>query len=130
MRSADLRSASRTRPSDLQVVADIAAGSAPAIRLLPGQAARIMTGAHLPRGADSVVMLEDTDQARAPKDAAAPRLVRAVREHTGGHQYSPDEAAMPEPVASPCAPGQYCARRSWGSFPCWGNPEFASIGDR
>jgi len=49
------------RPITLKVVADIPAGSQPTFTLEPGQAARIMTGAPLPDGADCVVPVEDTN---------------------------------------------------------------------
>ena len=42
------------------MVEDIPAGSIPVKRIEPGQAARIMTGAPLPEGADSVIRMEDT----------------------------------------------------------------------
>ena len=45
----------------LSVVADIPAGSAPTATLAQGQAARIMTGAQMPEGADAVIPVEDTD---------------------------------------------------------------------
>jgi molybdopterin molybdotransferase len=45
----------------LTVVADIPAGSAPTVTLAKGQAARIMTGAQIPDGADAVIPVEDTD---------------------------------------------------------------------
>lgn len=48
-------------PVQLAVVADIPAGTQPNLTLQPGQAARIMTGAPLPAGADCVVPVEDTD---------------------------------------------------------------------
>jgi len=50
-------------PRDLAVVATIAAGADPAglVALSAGQAARIMTGAPLPPGADAVVPVEETD---------------------------------------------------------------------
>ncbi len=48
-------------PTTLRVVADIPAGQFPAFTLQPGQAARIMTGAPLPAGADAVIPVEDTD---------------------------------------------------------------------
>lgn len=44
----------------LEVVEDIPAGAIPQKKLLTGQAARIMTGAPLPAGADAVVKMEDT----------------------------------------------------------------------
>lgn len=45
---------------DLHVVEEITAGKTPQVPLGPGQAARIMTGAPLPVGADAVVMVERT----------------------------------------------------------------------
>ncbi|HRW19960.1 MAG TPA: molybdopterin molybdotransferase MoeA [Dermatophilaceae bacterium] len=46
----------------LPVVADLAAGDpADAVHVGPGQAARIMTGAPVPAGADTIVKVEDTD---------------------------------------------------------------------
>jgi len=44
----------------LRVVADIPAGTAPTVTIGRGEAARIMTGAPLPRGADTVVPVEQT----------------------------------------------------------------------
>jgi len=56
LRSADAGSV----PVVLDVVCEIAAGHDPARPVGPGQAARIMTGAAIPRGADCVVMVENT----------------------------------------------------------------------
>lgn len=47
-------------PRSLAVVATLAAGSAPEVEVGPGQAARIMTGAPMPAGADAIVMVERT----------------------------------------------------------------------
>ena len=47
-------------PKQLEIVGTIPAGSAPDFSINPGQAARIMTGAPLPEGADAVVMVELT----------------------------------------------------------------------
>jgi len=61
VRSADLPSASASNPVVLQVVGTVAAGS-PTVRVLgAGEAMRIMTGAPVPAGADSVIRVEDTD---------------------------------------------------------------------
>jgi len=49
-------------PVSLTVVETIAAGAVPTKTLGPGQAARIMTGAPVPAGADLVVMREWTDE--------------------------------------------------------------------
>jgi molybdopterin molybdotransferase len=61
IRAADTSSAAPASRVTLRVVADIPAGSTPTISLAPGQAARIMTGAHMPAGADAVIPVEDTD---------------------------------------------------------------------
>ncbi len=45
----------------LDVLEDLPAGRTPRRAVGPGQAVRIMTGAPLPRGADAVVMVEDTE---------------------------------------------------------------------
>ncbi|MDF1487611.1 molybdopterin molybdotransferase MoeA [Tessaracoccus caeni] len=48
--------------TQLRVVGDIPAGASSAPTVGPGEAARIMTGAPLPPGADAVVPVEHTDQ--------------------------------------------------------------------
>jgi molybdopterin molybdotransferase len=61
MRAADLAGASADSPISLAIVANIGAGDDVAgIAVGEGQAARIMTGAAVPEGADSVVMVERT----------------------------------------------------------------------
>jgi len=62
-------------PVDLAVVAEVAAGSAPARTVGRGTAARIMTGARIPEGADAVVMLEDTESAGSPQRVRVRRRV-------------------------------------------------------
>ncbi len=57
----------------LDVVDDIRAGQRPRIRLFPGKAIRIMTGAPVPEGADTVVRIEDTQEV----GAHAVRVMRA-----------------------------------------------------
>jgi molybdopterin molybdotransferase len=49
------------RAVTLQVLEDLAAGRSSRTTVGPGQAVRIMTGAPLPRGADAVVMVENTE---------------------------------------------------------------------
>ena len=61
VRAADLLGATPDAPVRLPVVADLAAGDAPARPVGPGEAARIMTGAMVPDGADTIVKVEDTD---------------------------------------------------------------------
>jgi molybdopterin molybdotransferase len=61
LRAADVMGASADRPVRLRVVETIAAGKRGTQHIGPGEAARIMTGAPVPPGADSVVRVEDTD---------------------------------------------------------------------
>jgi molybdopterin molybdotransferase len=58
VRAADLRQINATLP----VAATIAAGSRVAHELAPGTSMRIMTGAPVPAGADTVIRVEDTDR--------------------------------------------------------------------
>jgi molybdopterin molybdotransferase len=53
--------ASAGSPAWLTVVGAVAMGEHPDFEVLPGQAARIATGGMLPRGTDSVAMIEITD---------------------------------------------------------------------
>jgi molybdopterin molybdotransferase len=59
--SSDCAGASRETPAVLEVIEEIQAGSVPTRTVIQGQAARIMTGAPMPHGADSVVMVEETE---------------------------------------------------------------------
>ncbi len=61
IRAIDVADAKPVSPRTLRVVADIPAGSPPTVFLAPGEAARIMTGAVAPQGADAVIPVEDTD---------------------------------------------------------------------
>jgi molybdopterin molybdotransferase len=61
----DVSSADEARPVALEVVADLAAGTADNPALGTGEAARIMTGAPTPDDADAIVPLEDTDRGTA-----------------------------------------------------------------
>ena len=57
----DVRGASDESPVVLPVTGDVAAGPSSPLRVQPGVCVRIMTGAMLPAGADSVIPLEWTD---------------------------------------------------------------------
>ena len=61
VRTADVAGASEEFPAVLTVIGDVAAGSGGLPTVGPGEAARIMTGAPLPPGAEAVVPVEWTD---------------------------------------------------------------------
>src|SRR5215213_3140596 len=65
LRAADIFGATTEHPSRLRVTGEAAAGTAPATSVAPGTAVRIMTGALLPAGADTVVRFEETDDGRS-----------------------------------------------------------------
>lgn len=90
----------------LKIIEDIPAGKVPQKRIKPGQCARIMTGALLPKGADKVVKVENTEPlgadciqitalerkshvARAGEDVRKGRLVLKK-----GTRLRPQEVAM------------------------------------
>ena len=60
VRGADVLAA----PARLRVIGEIAAGVVPTGIVKPGEAMRIMTGAPMPEGTDTVVRVEDTDDGR------------------------------------------------------------------
>ncbi|MGA5197719.1 gephyrin-like molybdotransferase Glp [Streptomyces exfoliatus] len=61
VRVADVSGATEEFPAVLTVIGDVAAGAGGLPEVGPGQAARIMTGAPLPPGAEAVVPVEWTD---------------------------------------------------------------------
>ena len=61
VRAQDVRGASAEAPRALRVVDDVPAGGFPARPVAPGEAIRVMTGAPVPVGADTVVRVEHTD---------------------------------------------------------------------
>ncbi len=60
VRYADVQSCNADEPAILEIVEEIPAGQAPQRSIQQGQAARILTGAVMPMGADTVVMQERT----------------------------------------------------------------------
>ncbi|HEY8058263.1 MAG TPA: hypothetical protein VID94_05905, partial [Acidimicrobiales bacterium] len=62
LRAADVARATEDAPARLEVIGTLAAGTSARPEIGPGQAARIMTGAPVPPGADAIVMVELTDR--------------------------------------------------------------------
>ncbi|MBC7895326.1 MAG: molybdopterin molybdotransferase MoeA [Cytophagaceae bacterium] len=61
VRAADIVGASAGTPVQLRVLETVAAGAFPTVAVGAGEATRIMTGAPVPEGSDTVVRVEDTD---------------------------------------------------------------------
>ncbi|MGQ0556938.1 MAG: molybdopterin molybdotransferase MoeA [Nitrospiraceae bacterium] len=69
------------KPVTLSVIEDVPAGTMPSKTVGSGQAIRIMTGAPIPRGADTVLKVEDTEQ--------GPDLVRVFHAEPKGANIRP-----------------------------------------
>ncbi len=80
VRAADVASV----PVSLRVVADVAAGSVSAERVTAGTAARIMTGAPMPEGADAVIPVEDTNEAWRDRSRPMPDTIEIRRSVQAG----------------------------------------------
>jgi len=72
VRRADVVNAAEDRPVRLAVTETIAAGAMPSKAVAAGQAARIMTGAPIPEGADAIVPVE-----RTRSDGATAEILQA-----------------------------------------------------
>jgi len=83
VQSTDVAAAAPDRPVRLRVVGEVAAGHEPSATVGPGTAMRILTGAMLPEGADTVVPVEETDAAEGV--AALPETVAVLAPAARGH---------------------------------------------
>jgi len=117
VRAADLAHASEARPVSLRVVEVLPAGRAPERSLGPGEAARIMTGAMLPEGADAIVPFEEAGRSGADGDERCEvRRAPASGEHVrdagadvargdtvleAGRQLSPQDLALAAALGLP-----------------------------
>ncbi len=66
-----VEAASYECPKLLRIIGEVAAGCVPELKVEPRTAARIMTGAIVPEGADTVVPFEDTDEIERSLSSAA-----------------------------------------------------------
>lgn len=77
VRAADIAEAAPQQPAALRVVDSVAAGGVALAAVQKGTAVRIMTGAAVPEGADAVVMLEQTAEARLADGSPVVLIKRA-----------------------------------------------------
>ena len=84
VRAEDIVGADPDRPVSLDVVADIPAGQTVNIEVQADQAARIMTGAVIPTGADAVAPVEHTDYDRRESGTKAPNVVKVFTPFQSG----------------------------------------------
>lgn len=98
-------------PGELRLTGEVAAGSGPMPTVGPGEAVRIMTGAPIPPGADTVVPLEEAvelggERVRVPATAAGAHVRPAAHDTRAG-----DRVALP---AEPLAPATIAVLASIG----------------
>ena len=74
--------------AERQVVAELTAGNRPGLLIGPGEAARIMTGAPMPAGADSMIPVELTEE-----QGGVLRVAKAVQPGENVHTVGQDIAA-------------------------------------
>lgn len=86
--AADIASASENTPVTLRVIDDIPAGFRSLETVVPGTAIRIMTGAPMPAGADTVVPVELTDGGETEVTINAPENVGACIRKAGEDVFS------------------------------------------
>ena len=88
--ASDVATASEAEPAVLPVIGDIAAGDSGVSAIRPGLAARIMTGAPMPAGADAVIPVEWTDggtaSVRISRSAPSGHYIRRAGEDVVGGQ--------------------------------------------
>ena len=82
--------------TDLELVGEMAAGTANAISLTKGQTARIFTGAPLPDGADTVVMQEKTSKNQGAISIEDGNLVAGANVREIGSEIRAGDLAMQE----------------------------------
>ena len=132
LRAADVSAAAKDSPITLDVIGQIAAGAPGDRPLGPGQAYRILTGAPMPPGADSVVPYEDTDGKgfggwsgqQGAREAAAERSVRifAAVEHGENVRFKGEVQRSGEVVVragSVVRPGEVAVLATFGRPEVW-----------
>ncbi|HYN44103.1 MAG TPA: gephyrin-like molybdotransferase Glp [Thermoanaerobaculia bacterium] len=105
LRADDCDGATRESPVYLEVLADLPAGSVATCEIRPGTAIRIMTGAPLPAGADSVVPVEATTSEGSRVRIAA-GVKKGANVRLAGEDLRPGEELLPKGFAlTPAALG-------------------------
>ena len=130
VRAADVTDAASASPRSLRVVADIPAGTSPTISLAPGQAARIMTGAPMPQGADAVVPVEETNFHDRSSGATAPDEVQIFKQRDNRAETCA-RVEWTSAQATWCSTRAGCSNhRTWVCLLCSAYPKCLCINDR
>ena len=89
VRHADIVGSTAAAPKVLQVSGHIAAGHVPTVDVVEGTAVRIMTGAPMPPGADTIVPFEETDELSRKGNGLALTEIGIQQEVTRGAHLRP-----------------------------------------
>ncbi|MEJ2678873.1 MAG: molybdopterin molybdotransferase MoeA [Gemmatimonadota bacterium] len=95
--AADIAGASQAAPVVLDIIEDVPAGGFPTRSMEPGTAVRVMTGAPVPAGTDTVVRVEHTRPVEGD-----PNQIRVVRGADAGRNVRPrgEDLRVGDPVVS------------------------------
>lgn len=112
VREENTHQASRLHPVLLKVIEEIPAGKLPEKQIGTGEAARIMTGAPVPTGADGIVKIEETRRHEGTVDIftpADPGFIRKKGEaiRKGGLLLSPGTLLRPAQIALLASVGRF-----------------------
>ena len=114
VRAEDCASASEENVVELEIVGEVRAGDPGDVKVLPGTAARIMTGAPVPPGADGIVPVEVTEEAgdrvRIKASTERGRHVRPAGDDI-------EEGALVVPAGEEIGPGEAALLASLGLSP-------------
>lgn len=106
IRSADTAAASEATPVSLTIIATIAAGHDPSdVVVTPGTAARIMTGAPIPKGADAIAIVEDVVVEGPEVRISAPVAAGAHVRRRGSDAAAGERILTPGTVVTPAVRG-------------------------
>lgn len=127
VRADDIATASPATPVQLTVQETVAAGEFPTRRVEAGIATRIMTGAPLPDGADTVVRVEDTD---AGTERVEVRDARDSRKNIRprGEDFAIGDVVIPAGAAIAPAQVGVLASLGWPTVPVHRRPVVAILG--
>lgn len=127
VRFADVAQASEAKSIALEVIGEVPAGRAPQNMVHPGQAIRIFTGSMLPKGADTIVMQENTTREgdRVVVHSAPAEIGQFVR--TKGEFYQSGDTLLPAGIALTAAEVAVLAAAQCTSVRVFRRPRVALI---
>ena len=103
VRFEDVRAATRDTPAALEIIEEIAAGSIGKKPVQSGQASRIMTGAPMPEGTDTVIPVED---ARSTSTRVEVLTSGEIGDHVRPRGEDMEEGTVVLPAGTCCGPGE------------------------